>query len=254
MRLLLGIWLALMALAPLARAEGVVAGLSQNSVSLTANFRGSEILVFGAITRDTPVDPGAPLDVIVTVEGPPSALTVWRKERRAGIWVNVDSVRIRTAPSFYAVASSGALADILSFEADTGNRISIRRAIYEARRDAGVENPGAFTEALIRIRADANLYQDLGVGVLIDRDTLFRTTINLPKNLIEGTYSTNVYLVRNGAVIDRYQTQIYVQKAVFERWLYNLAYDYPPLYAGLALLMAVFFGWGASAVFRLIRS
>ncbi|SDW90362.1 TIGR02186 family protein [Roseicitreum antarcticum] len=254
MRLIFGMCLMLLALTQVARAEGVVAGLSQNNVSLTANFRGSEILVFGAITRETPIDADAPLDVIVTVEGPPSALTVWRKERRAGIWVNVDSVRIRTAPSFYAVASSGPLDEILSFEADTRNRISIRRAIYEARRDAGIENPGEFTEALIRIRENASLYQDLGVGVEIDRNTLFRTTINLPKNLVEGTYVTNVFLIRNGAVIDRYQTQIYVQKAVFERWLYNLAYEYPPLYAGLALLMAVFFGWGASALFRLIRS
>lgn len=253
MRALFRIWALWLLLTPMAWAEGVVAGLSQNNVSLTANFRGSEILVFGAITREAPVNPRAPLDVIVTVEGPPSALIVWRKERRAGIWVNVDSVRIRTAPSFYAVASSGPLNDILSFEADTGNRISIRRAIFEARRESGVENPGAFTEALLRIREDEMLYQDLGVNVLIERDALFRTTINLPKNLIEGIYSTNVYLVRNGAVIDRYQTQIYVQKAVFERWLYNLAYDYPLIYAALALFMAAFFGWGASAVFRLIR-
>lgn len=254
MRAVLGTWLLWLALTPTAWAEGVVAGLSQNNVSLTANFRGSEILVFGAITRDAPVDLDAPLDVIVTVEGPPSALVVWRKERRAGIWVNVDSVRIRTAPSFYAVSSSGPLSDILSFEADTGNRISIRRAIFEARRDAGVENPGAFTEALIRIREGESLYQDLGVGVLIERDTLFRTTINLPKNLMEGIYTTNVFLVRDGSVIDRYQTQIYVQKAVVERWLYNLAYDYPIIYAALALIMAVFFGWGASTVFRLIRT
>ena len=36
----------------LAKAEGIVAGLSQSRVSLPADFDGSEILIYGAVKRE----------------------------------------------------------------------------------------------------------------------------------------------------------------------------------------------------------
>jgi hypothetical protein len=51
------------------RAEEVVAALSQNRVSIDTNFDGSEILIFGAIKRESPIPEGE-LHVIVTVSGP----------------------------------------------------------------------------------------------------------------------------------------------------------------------------------------
>ena len=139
--------------------EEVVAGLSQNSVALTVNFVGSDILIFGAVRRDGAI-PDGPLDVIVTVEGPPQEATIWRKARRAGIWMNTESQEVRAAPSFYAVASTAPLAEILSPEADLDYRISTRLAIFEARSSVEVSDPAAFTEALIRIRQNEGLYQE----------------------------------------------------------------------------------------------
>ncbi|MEO5614635.1 MAG: TIGR02186 family protein, partial [Cypionkella sp.] len=65
--------------------EALVSGLSQNRVQITANFDGSEILIYGAVKRDAPAPDGPPLEVIVTVEGPSTALIIRRKERVAGI-------------------------------------------------------------------------------------------------------------------------------------------------------------------------
>ena len=92
--------------------ESIVSGLSQNRVSITADFVGSEILVYGAVKRDAPAPEGSPLEVIVTVEGPATPLTVRRKERVAGIWINNASVRVDSAPSFFAVATTGPLSHI----------------------------------------------------------------------------------------------------------------------------------------------
>ena len=48
--------------------EEVVAGLSQNRISITANFDGSEIFVFGAVKRQAPPPEDAePLQVVITV-------------------------------------------------------------------------------------------------------------------------------------------------------------------------------------------
>ncbi|NYS24992.1 TIGR02186 family protein [Rhodobacteraceae bacterium 2376] len=253
MRFLVVLALCLLAALP-ARAEEILAGLSQKQLSLTVNFEGSEILVFGAVRREAPLPEEGELHVIVTIEGPPTPAVIWRKARRLGIWVNVESMRIRAAPSFYAVASTGPLEQILSLDSDLRHRISTRLAIFEAREDATVANPAAFSDALVRIRQNENLYQQLESSVTLERDTLFSTTISLPKNLVEGSYATRVFLVRDGAVIDRFDTEIDVQKAVLERWLYNMAYEQPFLYGLLALGLALFFGWGASAAFRVLRT
>ncbi len=235
-----------------ARGEEVIAGLSQNRVSLTVNFEGSEILIYGAVRRDGPL-PEGPLDVVISVEGPPLPAVIWRKARRAGIWVNTESQEVRAAPSYYAVASTAPLRDILSPDADLTHRISTRLAIFEARTAPEARDPAAFTEALIRIREDEGLYQSRENAVALERDTLFSTRMTLPKNIVEGRYAARVFLVREGDVIDVFETVIDVQKAVLERWLFNLAYQQPFLYGLLALGLAVFFGWGASAAFRLMR-
>ena len=97
-----------------ARAEEVVAGMSQNRIAITANFDGSEILIFGAVKRETPIPSADPLGVIITVAGPSREITVRRKAKRFGIWVNAESVHLSRVPSFYAVASTKPLSDVLS--------------------------------------------------------------------------------------------------------------------------------------------
>lgn len=235
------------------RAEEVVVGLSQNRVSLTVNFEGSDILIYGAVRREGSIAADPPLHVIVTVEGPPVPAIIWRKARRFGIWVNADSQIVRAAPSFYAVASTAPLADILSQDADLTHRISTRLAIFEARGGDPRES-ASFTEALIRIRDRAGLYREMADGVDLQRDTLFSTRITLPKTITEGRYDARIFLVRGGEVIDQAESVIDVRKAVLESWLYNLAHEQPAIYGLLALALAAFFGWGASALFRLFRA
>ncbi|NNJ67196.1 MAG: hypothetical protein HKP54_04090, partial [Boseongicola sp.] len=96
----------LIAFALPAQAEEVVAGLSQDSVQITTNFDGSEILIFGAVKRAAPLPDGPPLQVIVTVQGPQAPITIRRKDKRFGIWVNNAAVEVDAAPSYYAVATS----------------------------------------------------------------------------------------------------------------------------------------------------
>ncbi len=234
-----------------AMAEEIVLGLSQDEVAITATFDGDDILIFGAIKRDAPVPEDDDLGVIVTVAGPDEAVTVRRKDRRFGIWVNTESVEIDVAPSFYAVATNKPLEEILSDAEDANTRISMKRAI----RSIGPSEMGSinFAEALIRIREDAQLYQTLPDGVWVRDDTLFRTLISLPANLTEGDYAAEIYLTRGGEIVDLYSTTIPVKKVGLERWLYRLAHDNAVLYGLMSLAIAIAAGWGASAVFSLAR-
>ncbi len=232
--------------------EGVVADLSQNRVSITADFVGSEILVFGAVTRQTPIDP-SPLGVIVTVEGPSQTVTVRRKSRVAGIWANTAAVEIDRAPSFYAVASSAPLDEILLQVEDLRHAITPRRAIRSVGAPDDVLDSPEFTAALIRVRENDGLYQVREGTVNLAQQTLFSTSVDLPANLVEGNYDVRIFLTRDRQIITTYSTAIFVQKVGLERFLYTLAHEQPFLYGILALTLAVFAGWGASALFRLIR-
>ncbi len=244
--------LAFLVLAALpAQAEEIVLGLSRDEVAITANFDGSDILIFGAIKRDKPAPDTGPLGVIVTVAGPDLPVTVRRKDRRLGIWVNTDAVEVDAAPSFYAVATNGPLNEVLRDTEDLRNEITIRRAIRSVGAD--VDDSRAFTQALIRIRAGNELYQVLEGGVDLEEDTLFRAAVNLPANLTEGDYEARIFLTRSGVIVDEYVTVIPVHKVGMERWLYNLAHDNAVLYGLMSLAIAIAAGWGASAIFGLLR-
>jgi uncharacterized protein (TIGR02186 family) len=221
---LLALALCLLAL-PL-KAEEVVLGLSSDKVAITATFEGSEILVFGAVKREVAI-PDIPLDVVITVAGPSLPVSVRRKDRRFGIWVNTDEVRLDAAPTFYAVATTGPLDQVLTNTEDLRHRVSIPRAIRSVGAASMAEDVENFTEALIRIRRGQNAYQLLENTVALDEQTLFRTAIRLP-------------------AID-------VHKVGLERWLFTLSREQPLVYGLLSIAIAIAAGWGASAAFQVLR-
>lgn len=235
-----------------ARAEEVVLGLSQNSISIDTTFSGSEILLFGAIKRQEPIPPDE-LGVVVTIAGPSQPLDVRRKERRFGIWVNVDAVEVDSAPSFYAVATSGPFSQVLSQVEDLRHKISIPRAIRSIGAPSNVANAQDFTDAVIRIRTRQGAYQMREGAVELSEQTLFRTSVDLPSNLAEGAYATRIFLTRNGAVVSQHETVIDVRKVGMERWLFEMSREHAMLYGLMSLTIAIGAGWGASAAFRMLK-
>ncbi|WP_299816460.1 TIGR02186 family protein [uncultured Jannaschia sp.] len=242
-----------LAIAVPGRAEEIVADLSQDRVSISTNFDGSEILIFGAIRRDAPRSFDSKMSIVITVEGPREDVTVRRKNRVLGIWVNADSVEMENVPSFYAVASSRPLAEALSAEEDLRWRITTRRALTAPERMRLARWEPQFLNALVRVNTAAGAYTTSEDGVDLREGTLFSTSIALPASLTEGNYTTRIYLTRDGRVTDSHATALYVQKVGLERFLYVLAHEQPLIYGCLSLLIAIAAGWGASAIFRYTR-
>ncbi|SEQ09876.1 TIGR02186 family protein [Thalassovita taeanensis] len=236
-----------------AETEQVVLGLSHSRVAITARFDGSDILVFGAVKRETPI-PDDRLDVIIAIVGPSHPTTVRRKSRLFGIWINTAAVEVDSAPAFYAVATSGPLGTVLSDTEDLRHRISIRRAIRSVGAPSELGDAQDFTRALIRIKQNDGSYQLLEGAVEVDQQTLFRTSIALPSNLTEGNYATRIFLTRNGAVVSHFETVIDVRKVGLERFLFNLAREQALAYGLLSLAIAIAAGWLASTAFRLLRN
>lgn len=176
-----------------------------------------------------------------------------RKEKRFGIWVNTDTVEVDRAPSYYAVVTSGPLNRVLKRVEDLRHSITIPQAIRSVGAPMNIEDSTLFTEALIRIRTANNQYQVIEDGVKLDEQTLFRAAVRLPAALTEGEYDTRIFLTRGGDVVAQYETLIDVRKVGLERWLFKLAHENAFLYGIMSLVIAIAAGWGASAIFNLLR-
>ena len=233
--------------------QDIVLGLSKQEIGITAFFDGSEILIFGAVKHQSEASSEGDLDVVVTIASPRIPVTVRRKEKRLGIWVNVDALEVDLAPSFYAVATTRPFDEVVSQASDLWHQISVRQLIRAGSVPVAVENPEEFTEALVRVRENDGLYQTLSGAVILQDQTLFSTSVSLPSNLVEGAYTARIFLMNDGDVVSEYQASIDVRKVGMERWLYNLAHERPVVYGLLSLAIAIFAGWAAAAAFRAVR-
>ncbi len=238
-----------------ARGEEIVAGLSQNQVSITAFFEGSEIFVFGAVKREAPPPADAgPLQVLVSIVGPVDPVTVRRKARIAGVWVNRDTVVVDRAPYFYANASTVALREMLSYTDQMRHQIGLEWQVVLRDAPADVEDTRAFREAVIRQRTGQGLYRELPGAVRLTDETLFDVAVRLPANLVEGDYTARVFLTRDKAVISSFETQIAVRKSGIEDWTFRLAQERPLIYGLLSVALALSLGWLAASLFRYLRN
>src|SRR3546814_4670878 len=52
-------------------------------------------------------------DIVVVLNGPVRPIILREKRRVAGVWLNADSIRLRTSPGFYAIGSSRPIGDIV---------------------------------------------------------------------------------------------------------------------------------------------
>lgn len=252
-----GWWLALILVWPfaaLAQGETVVGALSQNTVSITANFDGSEIWAFGAVKRVAPVPPDAsPLQVVITIRGPDQRVMVRKKDRVFGIFVNREAVEVDVAPSFYAIATTAPLTEALSETERLRHRIGFDQAVRVVGAPEDVARPADFIDAVVRIRKENGLYAELDSTVNLSEETLFTTRVALPSNLVEGGYRARMFLVRDRAVVAMSETAIDVRKEGLERLIYTTAHEQPLLYGIASLIVALAAGWLASEAFRLLR-
>lgn len=239
--------------APALSEEKIVLGLSQNRVAITANFDGSEILIFGAVKRDRVVTGRGPLQVIITVTGPAEQVVVRRKQRVFGIWMNKDAVEVTGAPSFYAIAATGELDDLLTEGYNRLYHVGINNTMQAVNIPDSLGDAEEFTAAIIRIREDEGLFIGETGTIDLAEETLFRTSIALPSNLVEGDYRVRTLLTRDKQVVDVSETTIAVRKVGLERFIYSLAQERPLIYGLLSLTIAILAGWMASAVFRFLR-
>jgi uncharacterized protein (TIGR02186 family) len=246
MRLRLGLALLLLLASPgpKAGATTLVADLSSHLIAITTAFAGSDVLLFGAVEEEG--------DVIVVVRGPQAAITVRRKARIAGIWINRDELTFVGAPEFYAVAATGPLEEIAEESERARHEIG-----YDALRlrpapslAPDEEEIAAFRAALVRNKQREGLYSREVGRITFVGARLFRTNLRFPANVPPGTYQVQVFKLQDGEVVSAQSSVLVISKVGLEAELYDFAHQRAPLYGLIAVAIAVLSGWTAAAAFR----
>ena len=258
--ILLGLCAAASAIPAQAAPNHVVADLSEDLVEITSGYHGTELLLFGAY-RGMPGD-----DLILEVRGPSTDLLQRRKEQKAGIWVNVETVKWMAVPSFYHLFSTRPLTEIASSEALGDARIGAGRLGLHMAQPAGSKNgdgagddsvigapvagTAAQTEGLARNMTRMGLWGTKSNAVATQQDMLYRTALSLPSNVPPGAYVIRVLHFRDGVAINESKTDMNVRKAGLSALIYRFAHDYSLFYGLFAIAFAVASGWLAAVAFR----
>jgi uncharacterized protein (TIGR02186 family) len=244
------LFLAAMIFAVPAHADDLVSGLSTDLIQITSNFTGTDIVLFGAIEPTEDAGPAKDQDLVIVVRGPQIDMTVRRKERMVGIWVNRDQIVFTGLPGYYFLASTRPLDDIASlptlqrFRLGTANLEST----YKGNMDA--DKAAAFRAAAIRDRKRERLYWESPTGIEFLSRTLFRARITVPASVPPGEYRAEAYLFQDGTVVSAQSSPLFIDKSGFERRVYNYAYQASFAYGFAAVLMAFAFGWAGFLIFR----
>jgi uncharacterized protein (TIGR02186 family) len=225
-----------------ARGDAIVADLSSHLIAINKGFTGDSVVLFGATD--------GPGDIIAVVRGPEREMTVWRKGKVAGIWVNVESMTFTNVPSFYAVSASRPLDELVLPGTAALYRIGAANLKLQSKPGATGERAKRFAEALIEEQQRLGLIADEIGKITFLGERLFRASISFPANVPTGTYLVEVFLARNRDIVGGQTTPLIVSKVGIDAELSEFATREAAAYGAIAVLTAVVAGWLASLPFR----
>ena len=237
-----------------ARAERLIASVSNHRVTVTPNYSGEELVLFGSVEKDaqTPAN-RANYDLVVTVSGPRADMVTRRKERRFGIWINTDSRQFLKVPSYLALFSNRPFDAIASPEVQRRQQLGLNNVLLTQRVGpdyADVVPADPFRRAFVRLRSEHGLYRESTSAVTFLTPTLFRTGIPLPGEVPIGTYDVEIKLFSEGQLVTRTETAFEIVKVGFEQFVATTARQNGFVYGLATAFMALMTGWMASIVFR----
>lgn len=230
----------------------LVPEVSQSEVKVRQGFTGTQLLLFGAILDPAGRRAGAKYDIVVVLKGPAEPIRMREKERFAGMWVNAASSDFRSAPSFFAVASSRPVAEIVDEKT---------AAIYELGTDFIQLSPSGqidpekqrrFAEGLVEQRQRLGLYNEDMRGVRVSEQVLYQARIALPSNVTTGKYTAETFAISQGRVIASAVADVNVRKTGVGRFVELASQDWSLTYGLVAVMLSIGMGWVAGRLFSMI--
>ncbi len=245
--------LALLALAAMflqgQREPILVPEVSQSRIEVRQGFTGANLLLYGAIVDPSGPRGGVEYDIVVVLKGPTEPIRLREKERIAGIWMNADSSDFRSAPSFFAVASSSPIDEIVDERTAAIYELGTEFIQLSPSGQIDPEQQQRFASGLVDMRQRLGLYKENMNGVRITEGVLYQARIALPSNVTTGEYTAETFAIANGRVIASATADIQVEKVGLEGRVVDTANRWSLLYGLGAILLSLGMGLAAGRLF-----
>jgi len=235
-----------------ARDPILVPEVSQHEVQVRQGFVGTQLILFGAVVDPGGVRAGRTFDVVVVLKGPTEPIRLREKQKILGIWINHASTSFRSAPSFFAVASSRPIDQIVDPRTAAIYELGLNYLQLSPTGSIDPEKQAHFTQGLVEMRKRAGLYKEDPKGVTINGQVLYQARISLPSNVQTGRYTAETFAITRGRVIASGTAEIEVRKEGFERLVADYADEDSFFYGLFAVVLSLSMGWLAHRIFAFI--
>ena len=230
----------------------LVPDVSQRDVEIRYSFTGAELLLFGAIIYPGGRAPEKRADIVVVLKGPTESVIVREKQKIAGIWMNADSARFRSAPSFYAVAASRPIKALVDERTAAIYELGLDNLQLSPASARPTDEQRRFTAGLVDLNTRVGLYGEVVGEVEITDDVLYRARLRIPARVPVGTFTAETFLIQDGKVLAAAVRPIEIRKSGFERFIAEAADRWSFVYGLVAVALSLALGWAAGALFRRI--
>ena len=228
----------------------LVPDVSARQIQIRTSFTGAQLLLFGAILYPGGRVPERPADIVVVLRGPDQAILLREKQKIAGIWMNADSSRFRSAPSFYSVASSRPITELVDARTAAIYELGVRNLQLSPGGGALPDKEKRFEAGLLDLRQRQGLFAENPRGVEISGGVLYRAAISIPSQVPVGNYTAETFLIDQGRVTAAATRDVHIGKSGFERYVALVARRHAFFYGLAAMIMSLGLGWAAAMLFR----
>lgn len=235
-----------------ARDPILVPEVSQHEVLLRQGFTGTELLLFGAVLSPEGTRAAQDYDIIVVLKGPTRSIVVREKQKVAGIWINVDSTELRSAPSYYAIASTRPIAQIVDDKTAAIYELGLKWLQLSPIGSIDAVEQARFAAGLVSLNSSNGLYRQEEGAVTVSEQVLYQARIGLPSRVPTGTYTAETFAISKGRVVASASSTVEVRKIGIERAIATFSDQYGLFYGLLTVVVSVAMGWLAGRLFALV--
>jgi len=210
------------------------------------------LLLFGAILEPDGRRAGRDYDIVVVLKGPTVPIRLREKQKILGVWLNRDSTAFRSAPSYFAVASSKPIRHIVDDRTAAIYELGLGYLQLSPIGSIDPVDQARFTKGLVAMRGREGLYREDPKGVTISEQVLYQARIALPSNVQTGRYTAETFAIARGRVVASASADVEVHKRGFERLVADYAQQDSFLYGLAAVALSLTMGWLAHRLFAFI--
>lgn len=227
----------------------LVPDVSQHEVVVRQGFTGAELLLFGAILSPEGTPAGQDYDIVVVLEGPTHPIILRQKQKVAGMWVNASSTIFQSAPSFYAMAATRPIRQIVGDQTAAIYELGLPYLQLSPIGSIDPASQARFSRGLVDMMARHGLYHQDEHGVSVTSRVLYRARVVLPSSVQTGSYTAETFAIAHGRVVASAISRVEVRKAGFERAVADFSRHDAFFYGLFAVIVSVTMGWLAGRLF-----